>query len=68
MFAAILAFVGNGMVILMVASSTSLKKKPQNLLLLNLAVADISCACFGYPMVAPSNLAGRLVSIFIYYS
>ncbi|XP_050391557.1 rhodopsin, G0-coupled isoform X1 [Patella vulgata] len=55
----VIATVGNLMVLTMFCREKQLRRKPHNLLLLNLAIADIGISVFGYPMTTASNFAKR---------
>lgn len=57
--AGVISTVGNSLVLAIFLRDKDLLKKPQNLLLVNLAISDIGISVFGYPWTVASNYAKR---------
>ncbi|ESP03910.1 hypothetical protein LOTGIDRAFT_156508 [Lottia gigantea] len=55
----IIATIGNLMVLVMFARDRKLRRKPHNMLLLNLAISDFGVSLCGYPLTTASNFAQR---------
>ncbi|XP_048258687.1 visual pigment-like receptor peropsin [Haliotis rufescens] len=55
----VISTVGNSLVLAIFLRDKHLLKKPQNLLLVNLAISDIGISVFGYPWTVASNYAKR---------
>nr|AKS48307.1 Go coupled opsin 2 [Platynereis dumerilii] len=56
---ATVATLGNSLVVVTFVRNSSTRKKCHNILLLNLAIADLGISFFGYPLVTVSTLSGR---------
>ncbi|XP_067658376.1 visual pigment-like receptor peropsin [Haliotis asinina] len=55
----VVSTVGNSVVLATFLKDKQLLKKPQNMLLVNLAISDIGISVFGYPWTVASNYAKR---------
>ncbi|CAH1784720.1 unnamed protein product [Owenia fusiformis] len=64
-FVGIIATSGNGIVITTIVKSKPLRRKPQVLLLLNLAISDLLIFFFGYPFSAASGYAGKWLTGYV---